>query len=83
MGVKNKLQDLNNHLFEELERLNDEELEGDKLEQELLRAKAITDVSQTIINNAELVFKAQKHYDEYGITYNKETILLGESNEKA
>ena len=80
--MKNKLIDLNNHLFEELERLNDEELKNENFEEELKRSEAITKVAQTIINNGELIFKAQKHYDEYGIDYKKSNILLeGAKNE--
>lgn len=66
MGTKNKLVDLNNHLFEELERLNDEELKGEALQEERERAKTMATVAQTIINNGELALKAQKHFDEYG-----------------
>ena len=68
MGTKNKLSDLNNHLFEELERLNDDELKGDALQEERERAKAMANIAQTIINNGELALKAQKHFDEYGKT---------------
>ena len=37
--MKNTLQDLNNHLFEQLERLNDEDLTDDQLDRELRRAE--------------------------------------------
>ena len=66
MGTKNKLVDLNNHLFEELERLNDENLKGEELQEERERAKSMANIAQTIINNGELALKAQKHFDEYG-----------------
>ena len=39
--MNNKLSDLNNHLFAELERLSDEELNEDELKSEIGRAKAI------------------------------------------
>jgi hypothetical protein len=57
--MQNKLGDLNNHLFAQLERLGDEELTGDKLEEEINRTKAITSVSSQIIANGSLVLKAQ------------------------
>ncbi|XCH78876.1 MAG: hypothetical protein WHF31_15340 [Candidatus Dehalobacter alkaniphilus] len=63
--MKNKLIDLNNHLFEQLERLNDDDLQGDDLETELKRAKAISQVANNIINNASVMLEAQKHKDEY------------------
>lgn len=56
--MKNKLTDLNNHLFAELERLGDEELDKEELEKEIGRAKAITDVAEQVVSNATLVYKA-------------------------
>jgi hypothetical protein len=58
--MNNKLTDLNNHLFAELERLSDEELTNEELEKEIERAKAITVVSNQIIQNGALALKAEK-----------------------
>lgn len=82
--MKNKLSDLNNHLFEELERLNDENLTGDELQTERERAKIMATIAQTIINNGELALKAVKHYEEYGREKSIPDILKieGEINEE-
>jgi hypothetical protein len=64
--MKNRLTDLNNHLFETIERLNDDDLSGNELEVEIRRAKVIASVGTVIVNNGNLVLKAQKHIDEYG-----------------
>ena len=61
--MKNTLGDLNNHLFEQLERLNDENLKGEELQEEMERAKSIVNVSKTIIDNASLVLEGQKLVD--------------------
>ncbi|WP_099346265.1 hypothetical protein [Clostridium tertium] len=58
--MKNTLGDLNNHLFEQLERLNDEELKGEELKEEISRAKSITDIASKIIDNANTVLQAKK-----------------------
>lgn len=63
---KSKLVDLNLHLFEQLERLNDDELTGEALEQEIARSKAMSDVATKIIDNASLALQAAKLQGEYG-----------------
>jgi len=57
--MKNSLGDLHNHLFEQLERLNDDDLMGEKLKEEISRAKAITGVAREIILNGKLVLDAR------------------------
>ncbi|CAK1721226.1 Phage protein [Vibrio crassostreae] len=63
--MKNKLADLNNHLFAQMERLSDEDITDDKLNEEINRSKALTTVSKQIIDNARLALDAQKFRTEY------------------
>ena len=63
--MKNTLGDLNNHLFAQLERLSDEDLKGEKLVEEMQRAKSITSVASSIISIGSLVLEAQKLADDY------------------
>lgn len=63
--MKNTLGDLNNHLFAQIERLSDEDLEGEALDKEIQRAEAVTKVSSQIIANGSLLLKARTYYDEW------------------
>lgn len=56
--MKNKLIDLNNHLFAQLERLSDEDLQGDKLREEIERSKSVASIAQNIIANGKLLLDA-------------------------
>jgi hypothetical protein len=58
--MKNKLSDLNNHLFAQLERLSDEDLKADELKSEIERSKAVTRVAREIVVNGRLALDAQK-----------------------
>lgn len=58
--MKNTLGDLNNHLFEQLERLNDEDIKGEELQEEIGRAKAVSDIAAKIIANGALVLQAKR-----------------------
>ncbi|HHX8487692.1 TPA: hypothetical protein ACVO3E_004326 [Vibrio diabolicus] len=63
--MKNKLTDLNNHLFAQLERLSDESTKGEALLEEIKRAKAVSSISKDIINNASVVLDAAKFQNDY------------------
>jgi hypothetical protein len=58
--MKNRLSDLNNHLFAQLERLSEEQLTTEQIEQEAKRGEAIVQVADTIIRNAALQIQAAK-----------------------
>jgi hypothetical protein len=62
--MKNKLSDLNNHLFMEIERLGDEDLKGEALTEEIGRARAVCDVAGQIVSTGRLVLDAAKAADE-------------------
>ena len=72
----NNLNSLNNKLFEQLDRLTNKNLSGDKLQEELERTDAIVDISRTIISNADLMLKAMVAKDEKLGSYAKLPVLL-------
>ena len=76
----NNLNSLNSKLFEQLDRLTNKNLSGDKLREELERTDAIVDISRTIISNADLMLKAMVAKDEKLGSYAKLPALL-DSNE--
>lgn len=79
--MKNKLQDLNDHLFAQMERLGDEETSGEKLTAEIERSKAMTNVAAQIINNAKLVLDAQVKFSEGRLRATPKMIgITGEAN---
>jgi len=63
--MRNTLADLNDILFEQLERLNDDELTDEQLQMQLKRTDQVVKVSEQIIANGELAFKAIQHKDKY------------------
>lgn len=64
--MKNKLLDLNNHLFAQLERLSDESLTPEQIELEAKRGAAIVAVADTIVRNADMTLRACKLVADHG-----------------
>ncbi len=73
--MKNKLIDLNDHLFEQLERLNDEALTPEQIAREVTRTDAMVKVSEQIINNATVALRGAELLAEYGGKGNFEHLL--------
>lgn len=62
--MKNKLTDLNDHLFAQLERLSDENLTGEELQKEITRSHAVTNVAKHIVETGRLALGAMKLHAE-------------------
>lgn len=58
--ARNKMTDLNDHLFAQLERLGDEEITGEDLDKEVARAKAISGIAGQLIKSNKLTLDAMK-----------------------
>lgn len=64
--MKNKLTDLNDHLFAQLERLSEEGLTAEQIEQETKRGESMVALADSIIRNADLTFKAATFVAQHG-----------------
>lgn len=65
MTTKNKLGDLNNHLFAQLERLAAQDLTAEQIETEVKRAAAIVEVADQISGLAEMQLRAAKLFADH------------------
>lgn len=77
--MKNKLSDLNNHLFAQLERLGEEDLTAEQIEQEGKRAEAIVAVAEQIVRNADIQLKAASIIANHGDRFIPMLPQLGKS----
>lgn len=75
--TNNKLTELNNHLFAQLDRLGNDSLDQEALEREVDRTSAIVSLSEQIISNASVAVKAAELVAKHGVG-NWEKMLPGE-----
>lgn len=77
--MKNKLSDLNNHLFAQLERLSEEGMSAEQIEQEAKGADAIVSVSEQVLKNAEINLKAAVIIATHGERFAPMLPMIGKS----
>lgn len=74
----NTLSDLNNILFKQLDRLDKADLNDDSLIKEIGRSKAVVDVTKAVVENAELMLRAQIAKEEtFAQNYEMPELLCG------
>lgn len=77
MATKTTLNDLNEYLFQELDRLTNEDLSEEELDKEIKHSDALQKIAKTVIDNGVLALQAKKHLDEYGQGDKVELPLIG------
>jgi hypothetical protein len=78
--ANNKLSDLNDHLFNQLERLGDPDLKGEALETEINRSKAISSIAKNITENAKNTIEVLKLMSETGDKDLPSHLLIGDGS---
>ena len=76
--MRNKLSDLNNHLFAQLERLSEEDITDETLQKEVARAQAVADVAEAIVSSAKVQLRAHELAYEAGMEITVPKLLLGD-----
>ena len=75
--ARNKLSDLNNHLFAQLERLGEEDLTVEEIHKEVSRGKSICHLASSVIKNAKMQIDAMKLVAHGEYTVNELPELIG------
>ena len=63
--MKNSLEDLNNHLFDTLERLLDDDMTESDMQKEITRSQAVTKIAETIIHSGELQLRTIQQLNDW------------------
>jgi len=79
---RNKITDLNNHLFAQLEKLNDDDLSPEQIDQECKRAKAMSSIASQILQSSRLTLEAMKLVNEDKINSKHIPELLQNNNDE-
>ena len=74
--ARNKLIDLNDHLFAQIERLTDEDLKGEDLQNEITRSKAVAALSDKVVQNARIILEAENMLGKYEFRPNEFPSIL-------
>lgn len=75
--MKNKLSDLNNYLFAQLDKLGDPDTQGDELKAEIERSKAMSMIATNIIGSAKITVDAMKLVGKGDVDKGDMPLLIG------
>lgn len=74
--MANSLNDLNDHLFAQLDRLADDKLSGEQIDQEAKRAAAMVQVADKIIGSANVSLQACRLVADHGDRFRKDLPMV-------
>lgn len=75
--MQNKISDLNNHLFAQLEKLTEEDLSENELKKEIERSKAVSMIAANILDVAKVSVDAMKIISKGGVHESQMPKMLG------